>query len=35
MKDRFRLFTLVLYEESDKYNFKDVLKNIKSYKFYS
>ena len=35
MKDRYRLFTLVLYEESDKYNFKDVLKNIKSYKFYA
>ena len=35
MNDRFRLFTLVLYEESEKYNFKEVLKNIKSYKFYA
>lgn len=35
MEDRYRLFSIVLYEESESYDFKDVLFNIKSYKFYA
>lgn len=35
MKDRYRLFSIILYEESESYNTKDVLFNIKSNKYYA
>ena len=35
MENRFRLFCLVLYKESDSYSFSEVIKNIKSYKYYA
>ena len=35
MKNRYRLFCLVLYKESESYDFKEVLKNIKGYKYYA
>lgn len=35
MEDRFRLFSLVLYKESESYDFNEVMFNVKSYKFYA
>lgn len=35
MKDRFRLFSIILYEESDSYDIKNILFNIKSNKYYA
>ena len=35
MKDRFRLFSIILYEESESYDIKQVLFNIKSNKYYA
>lgn len=35
MKERYRLFSLVLYKETDTYDIKEVLTNIKSYKYYA
>lgn len=35
LKDRYRLFTFVLYEDSDSYNFDDVLRIVKGYKYYA
>lgn len=35
MNDRYRLFSLILYEDTTSYNIKEVLKNIKAYKFYA
>ena len=31
VKDRFRLFHIVLYEDTNSYNFEEVLRNLKSY----
>lgn len=35
MKDRYRLFSIILYEESEDYDTKNVLFNIKSNKYYA
>lgn len=35
LRDRFRLFTCVLYDETTDYNIDEVLRNIKSYKNYA
>lgn len=35
LKDRHRVFCLVLYRETDSYNFEEVLRNIKTYKNYA
>ena len=35
MNNRFRLFSIILYEESDSYDIKQVLFNIKSNKYYA
>lgn len=35
LKDRFRVFALVLYDDTDSYCFEDVLRNIKTYKNYA
>lgn len=35
MKDRFRLFSIILYEKSESYDTKKVLFNIKSNKYYA
>ena len=35
MKERYRLFSIILYKESESYDFSEVIKNIKGYKFYA
>lgn len=35
MKDRYRLFSLVLYKDTDSYDFLEVIKNIKGYHYYA
>lgn len=35
LKDRFRCFSLVLYDDTDSYNFDEVIRNIKTYKNYA
>lgn len=35
LKDRYRVFSLVLYEDTDSYNFEEVIRNIKTYKNYA
>ena len=35
LKDRHRVFSLVLYEDTDSYNFEEVIRNIKTYKNYA
>ena len=35
MKDRYRLFSIILYEDSDSYDFKNVLFNIRANKYYA
>lgn len=35
LKDRHRVFSLVLYKDTDSYNFEEVIRNIKTYKNYA
>lgn len=35
MEDRHRLFSIILYKDTDTYNINNILKNIKGYRYYA